>query len=36
VAETRASALVGELEEHGATGAIVGEVAKEPGVRVTG
>ena len=35
VPETRASALVRELEERGATGAIVGEVVEEPGIRVT-
>jgi selenide, water dikinase len=35
VPETGASALVGELEERGATGAIVGEVVEEPGIRVT-
>jgi selenide, water dikinase len=35
VPESRASALVGALEDRGATGAIVGEVTEEPGIRVT-
>jgi selenide, water dikinase len=35
VPETKTPALVGELEGRGLTGAIVGEVAMQPGVRVT-
>ncbi len=35
VAESRASALVGALEKRGVTGAVVGEVVEQPGVRVT-
>jgi selenide,water dikinase len=35
VPETKARALVGELEGRGLMGAIVGEVAEQPGVRVT-
>jgi selenide,water dikinase len=35
VPETRAAALVGELQERGATGAIVGEVVEGSGVTVT-
>jgi selenide, water dikinase len=35
VPESRASALVGALEDRGATGAVVGEVTEEPGIRVT-
>ncbi len=35
VPESRASRLVGDLEERGVTGAIVGEVVEESGIRVT-
>jgi selenide, water dikinase len=35
VPDDRASALVGALEERGVTGALVGEVIGQPGVRVT-
>jgi selenide,water dikinase len=32
---TRVSALVGALRERGVSGAVVGEVVEQPGVRVT-
>jgi selenide,water dikinase len=35
VPESRASALVGELEERGVKGGVVGEVVEQPGIRVT-
>jgi selenide,water dikinase len=35
VPESLASALVGELEGRGVTGAVVGEIVEQPGIRVT-
>jgi selenide,water dikinase len=35
VPESRASRLVGDLEERGVTGSVVGEVAEQTGIRVT-
>ena len=35
VPETKASTLLGALGKRGVTGAVVGEVVEQPGVRVT-